>query len=102
MNELVFKDKSNQALTNSLLVAEKFGKRHADVIRSVEGLLNTTDEELNVKTRLAFVSDTYTNSEGKGNPVYIMNRKGFSILVMGYNGVKALKFKNNFYNAFED
>lgn len=102
MNELVFKGESNQALTNSLLVAEKFGKRHADVIRSVEGLLNTTDEELNVKMRLAFVSDTYMDSTGKGNPVYIMNRKGFSILVMGYNGVKALKFKNDFYDAFED
>lgn len=30
-----------------------------------------------------------------------MNRKGFSILVMGYTGVKALSFKNDFYDAFE-
>lgn len=102
MNELVFKGQNDQALTNSLLVAEKFGKRHADVIRSIENLLNTSDFELNAKMRLAFVSSTYEDSTGKANPVYIMSRKGFSILVMGYTGVKALKFKSDFYDAFEN
>ncbi len=101
MTDLVFKGENNQALTSSLLVAEKFGKRHANVIRDIEKLLNTEDEELNSKMSLAFVSSTYVDSTGKGNLVYIMNRKGFSILVMGYNGVKALRFKSDFYDAFE-
>lgn len=101
MNDLVFKGENNQALTSSLLVAEKFGKRHANVIRDIEKLLNTEDEELNSKMSLAFVSTTYEDSTGKSNPVYVMNRKGFSILVMGYTGVKALRFKNDFYDAFD-
>lgn len=101
MNELVFKGQNGQVLTNSLLVAEKFGKRHADVIRSIDNILNTEDESLNAKMRLAFVSATYEDSTGKSNPIYIMNQKGFSILVMGWNGIKALKFKNEFYDAFE-
>lgn len=100
-NNLVFKGENCQALTNSVLVAGKFGKRHADVIRSIEKILNTEDESLNAKMRLAFVSTTYEDSTGKSNPAYIMNQKGFSILVMGWNGVKALKFKNEFYDAFE-
>lgn len=58
-------------------------------------------ESLNAKMRLAFVSTTYEDSTGKSNPAYIMNQKGFSILVMGWNGIKALKFKNEFYDAFE-
>ena len=33
MNNLVFKGQNNQALTNSLLVAEKFGKEHSDVLK---------------------------------------------------------------------
>nr|DAP92375.1 MAG TPA: hypothetical protein [Caudoviricetes sp.] len=33
MKELVFKGESNQVLTNSLLVADKFGKEHGDVLR---------------------------------------------------------------------
>ena len=94
MDSLVFKGNNGQVVTNSLLVAEKFGKRHANVIRDIEKLLNTEDTELNSKMSLAFVIDTYEDSTGKSNPVYIMNRKGFSILVMGYNGIKALRFKN--------
>lgn len=101
MADLVFKGQNDQVLTNSLLVAEKFGKRHADVIRSIDNILNTEDELLNAKMRLAFVSTTYEDSTGKSNPAYIMNQKGFSILVMGWNGIKALKFKNEFYDAFE-
>ena len=101
MTDLVFKGQNDQVLTNSVLVAEKFGKRHADVIRSIDNILNTEDELLNAKMRLAFVSTTYEDSTGKSNPAYIMNQKGFSILVMGWNGIKALKFKNEFYDAFE-
>lgn len=58
MNELVFKGQNDQVLTNSLLVAEKFGKRHANVIRDIEKILNTEDKELNSKLSLAFVSAT--------------------------------------------
>lgn len=101
MNELVFKGENSQALTSSLLVAEKFGKRHGDVIRSIEKLLKTEDEALNAKMRLAFVSTSYIDSTGKSNQMYVMNRKGFSILVMGYTGVKALRFKDVFYDAFD-
>lgn len=35
MTDLVFKGQNGQVLTNSLLVAEKFGKRHADVIEAL-------------------------------------------------------------------
>ena len=38
MKELVFKGESNQVLTNSLLVAEKFGKEHNKVIRDIQNL----------------------------------------------------------------
>ena len=64
MQELVFKGHDDQVLTNSLLVAEKFGKRHSDVIRSIENLLHTEDESLNAKMRLAFVLDSYQDSTG--------------------------------------
>ena len=93
MNDLVFKGANNLVLTNSLLVAQKFGKRHSDVIRSIEKLLNVEDKSLNAKMRLAFESTSYDDVTGKSNPMYIMNEKGFSILVMGWNGVNALKIQ---------
>lgn len=54
MDSLVFKGNNGQVVTNSLLVAEKFGKRHADVIRSIENLLKSSDEELNAKNAFSF------------------------------------------------
>lgn len=102
MTDLVFKGANNQVLTNSLLVAEKFGKRHSDVIRSIEKILTVEDSSLNAKMRSVFESTTYEDLSGKNNPMYVMNEKGFSILVMGWTGVKALRFKDEFYDAFEN
>lgn len=39
MNEIVFRGANDQALTNSLLVAEKFGKEHRNVVRDIRNLL---------------------------------------------------------------
>ena len=38
MNELVFL-KNDEAMTDSLLVAEMFGKRHDSVIRAIETII---------------------------------------------------------------
>lgn len=35
MNNLVFKNKKNQPVTNSLLVAEKFEKEHKHILDSI-------------------------------------------------------------------
>ena len=72
------------------------------MIRSIEKLLNVEDKSLNAKMRLAFESTSYDDVTGKSNPMYIMNEKGFSILVMGWNGVNALKFKDEFYDDFDN
>lgn len=71
MNELVFMGENSQALTNSLLVAEKFEKRHGDVIRAVENLILA-----DAKLRSLFVSMTYVDEQMKERPMYAMNRDG--------------------------
>lgn len=43
MNELVYR-KENQVLTNSKLVAMKFGKRHSDAIRVIEDVFPKLSE----------------------------------------------------------
>ena len=63
MNNLVFKSENGKPVTNSLLVAEKFEKRHADVIRSIENSL-----EINAKLRLHCVLTSYADEQGKEHP----------------------------------
>lgn len=95
MTELVFQGKNNQAVTNSLLVAEKFGKKHYHVTDAIKNLLNSHE-----KSGQFFVSSTYIDNSGKENPLFIMNRDGFTLLAMGFTGKKALQFKMDYIAAF--
>lgn len=97
MEELVFQGLNGQAVTNSLLVAEKFGKEHRNVIRSIKEILGSAQ---NCAYPL-YVEATYTHPQnGQEYPVYIMTRDGFTLLAMGFTGEKSLKFKMEFINAF--
>ena len=93
MNELVVM-KDQQAVTSSLQVAETFGKRHKNVIQSIE---NMTAE--NSATKNMFAEGTYEN-RGKQYPMYYMNRDGFTLLVVGFTGKKAMDFKLKYIEAF--
>ena len=100
MTDLVFKGQNGQALTNSLLVAEKFGKRHADVVRAIENSLTKGSESTNAKLRSSFVLSSYIDNKGEERPMYIMDRDGFSVIAMGFTGDKAMDFKVEFISAF--
>lgn len=108
MKELVFKGKDNQALTSSLLVAEKFGKRHTEVLDAVRELFAKTEkstfvENQRINKMFALVEQEIPMPVGGGvkkAPLYVMNRDGFTLLVMGFTGEKALQFKLDYIEAF--
>lgn len=97
--ETLVKIENSQAVTNSLLVAEKFAKEHRHVLQTIRELLSSAE---NSAVLQMFFESSYKASNGKTNPMYIMNRDGFSLLVMGFTGEKALKFKLDFINAFSE
>ena len=79
---------NNQVVTDSLVVAKVFGKRHDNVIRDIKGLLKNED------TQKMFYTSTYTEKQNKQRYIkYYMNRDGFSLLVMGFTGKEALSWK---------
>jgi len=89
--------KDQQAVTSSLQVAETFGKEHSKVIRSIEGIAKSGD------TPNMFVKGTYINDQnGQKYSMYYMNRDGFTLLAMGFTGKKALKFKMQYIEAFNN
>jgi Rha family phage regulatory protein len=94
MEELVFKSEKGTPVTNSLMVAEKFGKEHRHVLDSIRGLLTAENSAAKF-----FIEYEYDN-RGKKYPMFIMNRDGFSLLVMGFTGKEALKFKLEYIEAF--
>ena len=94
MNDLVIM-KENKAVTTSLKVAESFGKKHRNVMQSIN---NLTAENSAVKKM--FAQSTYFNSRGQEWPMFYMNRDGFTILAMSFNGSKAMGFKLKYIEAF--
>lgn len=95
MNDIVFQGSEGRPLTNSVLVAEKFERLHRNVIQTVKRI---TAE--NSAVRNMFVETTYLNEKQQEQPMYIMNRDGFTLLAMGFTGKKALQFKLDYIDAF--
>jgi len=85
-----------QVFTDSLRVAEKFKKRHKDVLKKIKNLMK--DDE---NARLNFAPSEYTDPTGRKLKKYNMDRKSFSILCMGFTGKKAFDWKLKFLDAFE-
>lgn len=81
----------------SLDVAETFEKEHYHVmedIREIQSKISTPEFSG------LFYEGEYKASNGKKNPMYYMNRDGFTLLAMGYTGDKAMKFKLAYINQF--
>lgn len=95
MNELVMVE-NNEVVVSSRQVAEHFGKMHKNVLASIKEMLRAENSAvLNM-----FHESTYINAQNKKLPEYLMNRDGFSLLVMGFTGKEAFDWKVKYINAF--
>lgn len=100
MNELVYL-KNDEAVCDSLQVAEKFGKRHDKLIAEIRRMYGELIGKRGVQNGGAkfFFESTYEN-RGKRYPMFLMTRDGFSLLVMGFTGKEALEWKLQYIRAF--
>lgn len=98
----IFADNHDTARVDSLFVADYFEKSHNHVVRDIEKILSPQSglsEEFNVSN---FGRITYTDSRGRKQRAYAMTRDGFTMLVMGYTGAKAMKFKELYIKRFNE
>ena len=95
MNELV-KIKNNQVVVSSRQVAEKFGKLHKDVLENIRNILAAEN------SATKFYQEATHEYRGQKFPEYLMNRDGFSLLVMGFTGKDALHWKMKYIAAFNE
>ena len=114
MNALDFSQavfiQDQQIKTDSLKVANAFGKNHRDVLRKIEKLkrdFNTTERNIALSednaltfelvefTQHNFVTSEYIDSTGRVLPKYEMTKDGWMFLVMGFTGIKPRKLKSH-------
>ena len=94
MNELVYL-KNDEAVCDSLQVAEKFGKEHKNVLQSIDNLIAE-----NSAVKIMFKISSYKSGNGQSYRKFYMNRDGFSLLAMGFTGKEALEWKLQYIRAF--
>ncbi|EFK9717476.1 Rha family transcriptional regulator [Campylobacter coli] len=86
----------NAVYTTSLSVAEVFNKNHKNIIRKINEFPKDNFTKLN------FELSKYIDSTGRILPCYKITRDAFSLLVMGFTGQKAYKWKIEFIKAFNE
>jgi Rha family phage regulatory protein len=94
-NTVTMFEKSQQFWTTSMDIAENFNRRHDNVIQAI----NKIEKFLN-KDALFFKEMFYTDTYGREQRMYEISRDGFSLLVMGFTGKKALCWKLKYIEAF--
>ncbi len=111
--------KKGEAVTTSVKVAKHFRKRHDNLLRDIDKLLEESapqklgtknktknnlknlDRKTLLKIKNMFFESTYKAKDNQIHRMYYMNKAGFSLLTMGLNGAKALVWKVQFIEAFD-
>lgn len=108
MDEIILKEENGQVLASSRDVAEKFGKQHNSVLKTIYGenrkgehINGLADEILASGNPLTkyFIESEYEN-RGKKYKECLMTRDGFSLVVMGFTGNNAIEWKLKYIDAF--
>ena len=88
-------NKEEVTVVTSLDIAETFGKEHKNVLRDIREL--ECSDEFN---RLNFELTSYIDARNRKQDMYYITRDGFTLLVMGYTGEKAMRFKEAYIRQF--
>lgn len=110
-------EKKHVPFCSSLQVAEAFEKLHKNVLADIERIgqlkiqpsAETSDIPQSdvIDTVANFFKDnfrrtTYINSQNKKQPMYLLTKDGFTLLIMGYTGERAMRFKIEFIRRFNE
>lgn len=96
MTDIILSTQNGEPVASSRQIAESFGKEHKHVLDAVKNLVAE-----NSAAKSMFYETTFEN-RGKQYPMYLMNRDGFSLLVMGFTGKAALEWKLKYIQAFNE
>lgn len=97
MGELVFID-NGKIVTDSLTVAEMFGKDHNNVLKDIRKQKDYAGEEFG---RVNFYQSSYVNSQNKEMPKFDLTEDAFTLVVMSYNTKEAVQMKIKFIGEFK-
>jgi Rha family phage regulatory protein len=81
-----------KVITSTVQIADYFGKRHSNIIRILTAL-----SKMGV---LKIEPIYYLDQQGRKQKYYELNRDQFLLVVFGFTGIKAVRFKADFIKLF--
>ena len=78
-------------------VALRFQKKHKDVLRAIDRLRSMCPKDFFEPN---FAPSDYLDSTGRKCPAWLLTRDAFSLLVMGFTGSAAIRWKLRYIEAF--
>lgn len=100
MPDIILSTQNGEPVASSRQIAESFGKEHNHVLRDIKVLLEGMPK--NGQTPMFYKTEYVQEQNGQTYPMYLMNRDGFSLLVMGFTGKAALEWKLKYITAFNE
>lgn len=95
---VVTRNNNGELVVTSRQVSEDFEKRHSDVLDKISGLIREIEPTEN--SARYFINSFYVDAKGEKRKEFLLTRDGFSLLVMGFTGSKALQWKLKYIEAF--
>lgn len=95
--EFGLEEVNGEVLTTSLNVAKVYRKEHRDIMRKIRHFIDVIPE----LAERNFTLGSYKDQNNQDRPMYLMDRKGFAMLVNKFTGDKALIFTAKYTDAFE-
>jgi Rha family phage regulatory protein len=100
MGEIVY-IQNDRVVTDSLMIAEVFGKEHRNVMADIKNQISKLNEAGEEKfSLLNFQQSDYKNDRGRTYDKYILTEEAFTLLTMSYITIEAMKFKVKYINEF--
>lgn len=100
MNDIILSMQNGEPVVSSRQIAESFEKRHDHVMRDIEDIMRGLPK--NGDTPMFYKTEYVHEQNGQSYPMYLMNRDGFTLLAMGFNGKAALEWKLKYIAAFNE
>lgn len=102
MTDIILSTQNGEPVASSRQIAENFEKRHDHVMRDIEDIIKKGLPK-NGDTPMFFKTEYTNDQNGQKYPMYLMNRDGFALLVMGFNNSeKAFAWKLKYIAAFNE
>ncbi len=97
MNQLVF-IQNNQVITDSLTIAEMFGKGHDNVLRDIRKQKDYAGKDF---AALNFEEGSYLDKNNQCRPKFNLSEEAFTLVVFSYNTKEAVQTKIKFIQEFK-